>query len=197
MLEQMPTYDTTTLAQLQAEGSGNNAIQFKILPSPQALSDRAVEALLGLHKRTDPNSLFYVRTVQRTDVQGIWGIIHSGLIENFAKGMAVQRGEAINTYQVSIPQDADERAPDTSSSFLGRLIHRKAAATSVYNIRERRMARNANLIVPGQQLIIVDFAPAELVAIYRHFVLRGGAQDTASESTQGRTLSEPTARMSY
>ena len=48
----------------------------------------------------DPDAIFYLRTVKNGDEQGIWGIVHGGLISNFARGVAIRRGEEVNTYQV-------------------------------------------------------------------------------------------------
>ena len=107
--------------------------------------------------------------MQPTDEQGIWGIVQFGLIENFARGMAVRRGEEIETYTVQIPKDADERLDDQSSSFLGRLIDRKTKDSYVYNYRENRMGRNPDTIYPGQEIVIINFEPGELEAIFEHF----------------------------
>ena len=97
------------------------------------------------------------------------GIVQSGLIDNFARGMAVRRGEQIETYTVHIPREADEVRLDRSSSFLGRLIHHKTQESFVYNFREHRMGRNPDRIYPGQEIVIVNFKPVELIGIYKHF----------------------------
>ncbi|NKC10872.1 MAG: hypothetical protein GKR94_01290 [Gammaproteobacteria bacterium] len=177
VLSKLPQYDVTTLEKLRAQTDAAPGTRFEILPHVVEFDETTVEELLGLHNRASGDSVFYIRTVKASDVQGIWGIIHSGLIDNFARGMALQRGTHINTYQVAIPGDADELRADSSSSFLGRLIHRKAAATTIYNFKQGRMSTDADLILPGQQLIIVDFSPSELIAIYQHFVYR--ANDAA------------------
>ena len=119
-------------------------------------------------------SLFYVRTVRDGDEQGIWGIVHDGIIENFARGMAIRRGKEINTYQVEIPSDADEQRADASSSYLGRLIFKKSKASYVYNFNRNRMGRNPDRIFPGQEIVIIDFQPEELIEIYTHFVEQRG-----------------------
>ena len=116
------------------------------------------------------DAIYYVRTVQASDSRGIWGIVVDGLTENFARGIAIRRNQSIDTYQVDIPQQADHRLADQSSSFLGRLIDRKTRDSHVFNFVESRMGRNPDLIFPGQELVIVDFEPQELVAIYRYFV---------------------------
>ena len=93
---------------------------------------------------------------------------------NFAQGMAIRRGKQVNTYKIDIPRDADELLPDQSSSFLGRLIHRKVAESHVYNFKKNRMGRNPDLITPGQEIVIINFEPEELIAIYKHFVTEQG-----------------------
>ena len=95
--------------------------------------------------------------------------VHDGIIGNFARGVAIRRGEEVDTYQVEIPRDADERLGDRSSSFLGQMIHDKTEASWVYNFANERMGRNPDHIVPGQQVVIVKFRPEELIAIYQHF----------------------------
>ena len=115
-----------------------------------------------------------MRTVQSGDGQGIWGIVHHGIIDNFARGVAIRRGEAVNTYRVDIPPDADEVRNDRTSSFLGRLIFDKARESHVYNYRLNRMGQNPDTIFPGQELVIIQFRPQELVSIYRHFVEQQG-----------------------
>lgn len=131
--------------------------------------DPLIAELLRSAGATRPGALYYVRTVRPGDVQGIWGIIQSGLIDNFARGMAVRRGESLERYRVRIPRHADEPLSNSQSSFLGRLIHAKTRATTVYNLAEGRLEKDPDFIKPGQQIVIVDFTPEELTAIYRHF----------------------------
>ena len=122
----------------------------------------------------DEDALYYVRTVRPDDTQGIWGIVHDGIIQNFARGMAIRRGRELNTYQVEIPRNADERLADASSSFLGKLIHQKTTASHVYNFTQNRMGRNPDRIKPGQEIVIIRFQPGELIDIYEHFVAQRG-----------------------
>ena len=136
---------------------------------PYRIEAATLADLLRQHKTENPDTISYLHTVQPTDEQGIWGIVHFGLIENFARGMAVRRGEEIETYTVQIPRDADERLEDRSSSFLGKLIDRKTKDSYVYNFRENRMGRNPDTIYPGQEIVIINFEPGELEAIYEHF----------------------------
>ncbi len=109
-----------------------------------------------------------------TDDQGIWGIIHDGITSNFAQGMAIRRGKELNTYKVDIPRDADELLQDQSSSFLGKLIHKKTADSHVYNLKKNRMGKNPHQITAGQEIVIINCEPEELIGIYKHFVAKQG-----------------------
>ena len=140
-----------------------------VVLQPYRIEAATLADLLRLHETGSPDTISYLHTVQPTDEQGIWGIVHFGLIENFARGMAVRRGEEIETYTVRIPRDADERLEDQSSSFLGKLIDRKTKESYVYNFRENRMGRSPDTIYPGQEIVIINFEPGELEAIYEYF----------------------------
>ena len=140
-----------------------------VITRPYRLEAATLADLLRRQKTENPDSIFYLHTVQPTDEQGIWGIVHFGLIDNFARGMAVRRGEDVETYTVRIPRDADERLYDRSSSFLGKLIDRKTKESYVYNFRDDRMGRSPDRVYPGQEIVIINFQPEELVSIYKHF----------------------------
>ena len=140
-----------------------------VVTQPYRIEAATLADLLQRQKTENPDTIFYLHTVQPTDEQGIWGIVHFGLIENFARGMAVKRGEKLETYTVRIPGDADERLHDQSSSFLGKLIDRKTEESFVYNFRNSRMGRNPDRIYPGQEIVIIHFEPEELISIYKHF----------------------------
>ena len=140
-----------------------------VVTRPYRIEAATLADLLQRQKSENPDTIFYLHTVQPTDEQGIWGIVHFGLIENFARGMAVKRGEKLETYTVRIPGDADERLHDQSSSFLGKLIDRKTEESFVYNFRNSRMGRNPDRIYPGQEIVIIHFEPEELISIYKHF----------------------------
>ena len=140
-----------------------------VVTQPYRIEAATLADLLQRQKTGNPDTIFYVHTVQPADEQGIWGIVQSGLIDNFARGMAVRRGEKSETYTVRIPRDADERLDDQSSSFLGKLIDRKTEESFVYNFRDNRMGRNPDRIFPGQEIVIINFEPEELIAIYTHF----------------------------
>jgi len=141
-----------------------------IVRGRQPLDEATVAELMSGKEKGDADSIYYIRTVRETDTQGIWGIIQYGLIDNFAAGIAIRKGENINTYRVDIPGDADEMGDARTSSFLGRMIHRKAGDTFVYNLDRGRIGQNPDMIHPGQELLIIRFSAEELVAIYKHFV---------------------------
>ena len=144
-------------------------VSLNVATRPHRIGAVTLAELLQRQKAGNPRTIFYLHTVQPTDTQGIWGIVHSSLIDNFARGVAVDRGEAVETYKVRIPSDADERLHDQSSSFLGKLIDRKTKESFVYNYRENRMGRNPDHVHPGQEIVIINFEPEELVSIYRYF----------------------------
>ena len=143
-----------------------------VVRRPYRIEAATLADLLQRKKTENPDTIFYLHTVQHTDEQGIWGIVHYGLIDNFARGVALKRGEKMETYTVQIPRDADERLDDQSSSFLGRLIDYKTKDSFVYNYRDNRMGRNPDRIYPGQEIVIINFEPEELTAIYTHFASR-------------------------
>ncbi len=148
--------------------------ELRIITKPYRLEAATIAELLMREGKYNPDSIFYVRTVRDTDDQGIWGIIHDGIMTNFAQGMAIRRGKELNTYKVDIPRDADELLQDRTSSFLGKLIHRKAAESYVYNFKKNRMGRNPDQVMPGQEIVIINFEPEELIGIYKHFVAKQG-----------------------
>jgi hypothetical protein len=148
--------------------------ELRIIIKPYRLEAATIAELLMREGKYNPDSIFYVRTVRDTDDQGIGGIIHDGIMTNFAQGMAIRRGKEVNTYKVDIPRDADELLQDRTSSFLGKLIHRKAAESYVYNFKKNRMGRNPDQVMPGQEIVIINFEPEELIGIYKHFVAKQG-----------------------
>ncbi len=164
--------EPTTLRELQAAAQESGGALPRVVPGDYGVDFKTVQQLLGLHTASDPNSIYYIRTVQPGDVQGIWGIIQAGLIDNFARGMAIRRGEELSTYRVHIPRLADEPLDDETgrSSFLGQMIYHKMHRSMLYNIKLGRIATRPEEIQPGQQIVIVSFSPNELVSIYRHFV---------------------------
>ncbi len=170
----MEYLEPTTLSELLAQAStglseGWNHM-VRVIKGPYRPEVARVADLLAGIKGVTKDSVFYVHSVRQGDTQGVWGIIHNGLIQNFARGMAIRRGEKLDTYKVHIPKDADEREADNSSSFLGRLIDDKARNSVVYNFRIGRMTRDPDYIAPGNEIVIINFSPEELVNIYKHFL---------------------------
>ena len=165
-------YEITTPRELQLEldQTVQGEALIGLIKKPYRLEAATIAELLIKEKLIDPDSIFYVKTVDHDDDQGIWGIVHQGLISNFARGMAIRRGQQINTYQVEIPPLADETLADHSSSFLGRMISDKTHNSYVYNYRNNRMGRNPHSLYPGQEIVIIKFSPTELIDIYKHFV---------------------------
>ncbi|MFB0506044.1 MAG: hypothetical protein ACETWT_04885 [Thermodesulfobacteriota bacterium] len=115
---------------------------------------------------------FYIHAVTREDVQGIWGIIQHGLLDQFLKGVPVGAEVGVpesNVLTLKIPEDADEPNESGYSSFLGKFLVRKTKESYVYNYRNGRMGKNPDYISPGQELVISRFSKEELVEIYKHF----------------------------
>ncbi|MCI0399704.1 MAG: hypothetical protein L0Y67_02400 [Gammaproteobacteria bacterium] len=174
LVKKVENLEVTTVGELQKDESLMAKPKIKIIRKPYRLETTSVGELLMGELVLGGDTVFYVRSVTEVDNQGIWGIVHHAVIDNFAKGIAIRRGEDVGTYQVEIPKDADERLLDESSSFLGREIDEKTRDSYVYNFNEGRMGRNPDFIYPGQEIVIVGFEPKELVAIYEHFVTRAG-----------------------
>lgn len=116
------------------------------------------------------NSLLYLHRVTKRDKQGLWGIVQSGLIQRFRRGLQLEGlGSPGKTFRVEIPPDADEPLPSGLSSYLGRVLNRKVMTSYVYNFTTDTMGRDPNLIHPGQQLILIEFTQQELRDIYQFF----------------------------
>ena len=161
-------FQVMTLKELLDASAGEDAF-LSVVTRPYRIESATLADLLERQQAENPDSIFYLHTVLPTDDQGIWGIVHFGIIDNFARGMAIRQGKDIETFTVRIPRHADERLPDRSSSFLGLMIDRKTKESYVYNFRNDRMGRNPDRIFPGQELVIINFQPEELMTIYRHF----------------------------
>ena len=161
-------FEVTTLKELLDNEPTLDSL-LRVIKQPYRIETATLADLLQKQMDEDPDSIFYLHTVLPTDDQGIWGIVHFGIIDNFARGVAIRRGERVELYTVRIPRDADERLDDNSSSFLGKLIDEKTKESYVYNFREHRVGRNPDRIYPGQELVIINFKSAELAAIYEHF----------------------------
>jgi hypothetical protein len=174
VVKKIQYFEITTPAELAEDSTLEPDQQIKIITKPYRLEAATIAELLMREGTFDPDSVFYVRTVRSGDDQGIWGIIHDGIVTNFAQGMAIRRGREVNTYKVDIPRDADELLEDDSSSFLGKLIQRKTRESHVYNFKKNRMGRNPDYVIPGQEIVIINFEPEELMSIYKHFVTEQG-----------------------
>jgi hypothetical protein len=167
-------FEITTPGEIARDDTLAPDQELRIITKPYRLEAATIAELLMRDGKYNPDSIFYVRTVRSGDNQGIWGIIHDGIMTNFAQGMAIRRGKEVNTYKIDIPRDADELLQNQSSSFLGKLIHRKAAESHVYNFKKNRMGQNPDQITPGQEIVIINFEPEELIGIYKHFVAEQG-----------------------
>jgi len=183
-------FEQTTTAELSSELKNDDSMKadtvINVITKPHGLEAASMGDLMrtqatetsssstSAQSETTQDGLFYVRTVRPGDSHGIWGIVQEGIIKNFARGMAIRRGLEINTYQVEIPRQADEKISGNSSSFLGRLIFRKSNESYVFNYQNNRMGRNPDQIHPGQEIVIINFKPEELISIYKHFVAQRG-----------------------
>lgn len=116
----------------------------------------------------DATQVYYIHAVNDGDDQGLWGILQTGLTRTFAEGIKL-KGQKDRLY-AEIPEEADEKLSNNTSSFLGKLLQNKVSTTYIYNYRSGILGDNPDLIEPGQQLIIVQFSEAELVRVYNHFI---------------------------
>lgn len=171
--------DISQPEQSQTNAQGNAADQGPLLLTAQselswAGEDGSVAELLDRYGiAREPNQLYYAHRVVEADDQGVWGIVQGGLITRFAEGVAANRGDNQQVYKLLIPKRADERQDDGSSSFLGKVIWHKTTNASVVNTTRGLARPSSELVVPQQDLVIVGFAPEELVAIYQYFAVRG------------------------
>lgn len=116
----------------------------------------------------DKSQVYYIHAVNNGDDQGLWGILQTGLTRTFAEGIKL-KGRSDRLF-AEIPEEADEKLSNNTSSFLGRLLQDKVSTTYIYNYRSGILGDNPDLIEPGQQLIIVQFSETELVRVYNHFI---------------------------
>lgn len=134
----------------------------------RGVEEIAIKDILGDDMVADDN-LLYLHRVTEADRQGLWGIVQSGLIEKFRRGLNIEGLGRQSTVSVIIPPDADEPLPDGFSSFLGKILDGKVNTSYVYNFKTNSMGRDPNLIFPGQQLILISFSPEQLRDIYMYF----------------------------
>jgi hypothetical protein len=129
----------------------------------------ALSELIPANARNS-NALYYIHRVTNKDAQGLWGIIQAGLINKFRQGLQI-KGLKKNKElaQAIIPADADEKLPSGMSSFLGKILDNKVDNSYIYNFHTSVMGRNANLVHPGQQVILIEFSADELTSIYQFF----------------------------
>lgn len=137
----------------------------------RGVQELAIKDILGDDMVSD-NSLLYLHRVTEADRQGLWGIIQTGLIDKFRRGMHIDGLGRQSTVSVTIPADADEPLPDGFSSFLGSILNGKTTTSYVFNFKTHSMGRDPNLIYPGQQLILITFTADELREIYLYFAER-------------------------
>ncbi|NOQ81151.1 MAG: hypothetical protein GQ548_01325 [Methylophaga sp.] len=131
--------------------------------------DIALNDILPADIQSD-DALFYLHRVTDRDVQGLWGIIQSGLIDKFRQGLNLEGiSQNKDLIQTVIPSDADEKLSSGLSSFLGKILNNKVDSSYIYNLETRTMGFDANVIHPGQQLILIHFSPSELKQIYQFF----------------------------
>jgi len=116
------------------------------------------------------NALYYIHRVTKRDIQGLWGIIQTGLIDKFRQGLQLE-GVSLNKdlIQAVIPSDADEKLSSGFSSFLGKILTTKVDTSYIYNLKTKSIGYDANMIHPGQQLVLIHFSPNELQTIYQFF----------------------------
>ncbi len=116
------------------------------------------------------DALFYVHSVTDKDVQGLWGIVQTGLINKFRQGLRIEGiSQNKDRLQAVIPANADEKLPSGLSSFLGSILANKVDSSYIYNLNSHKMGRDSNIIHPGQQLVVIHFTPDELKKIYQFF----------------------------
>ena len=116
------------------------------------------------------DALFYLHRVTENDIQGLWGIIQAGLIDKFRQGLRLNGiGQNKELIQAVIPADADEKLPSGFSSFLGKVLNSKVDNSYIYNFKTQAIGFDANMIHPGQQIVLIHFSPEELAQIYQFF----------------------------
>ncbi len=165
-------YVITTIDELKNNSEIDKDEPLKIIKKPYRETTTSIGELLMTDESIANDDIFYVRNINDSDKAGIWGIVQDGLLQNFAKGIAIKRGENYEKYQIEIPKEADEKLADQTSSFLGKLIYDKSQKSYVYNFEKGKMGRNPNLIYPGSEIVIIQFTQDELIEIYRHFVTK-------------------------
>lgn len=134
-------------------------------------------------KPIERGSYYFMHKVNDSDRQGLWGVVQADLMRRFAEGVAISRGEDKRLYQTLIPEHADEKLASGESSFLGKVLYHKSRQAVVYNTwaGERRFRRD--VILPEQDVVIIDFTREELIGIYQYFVTKAN-QPTGTSKTK-------------
>lgn len=159
--------ETVTLIQM-LDNAANDASQ-NSESAVSAAQQQVVQQQVRQLQQNSDGSLFYVHSVTTDDAQGIWGVVQTGLKDRFARGLGMKRDEQTKIFQVDIPTDADERV-NKRSSFLGKVLHQKVRQSMVYNQKNGKIGVNPDVIFPGQELVIIEFKPDELISIYEYFI---------------------------
>lgn len=121
-------------------------------------------------KISNQSSLYYLHRVTENDVQGLWGIIQTGLIDKFRQGLKLEGiSQNKELIQAVIPPDADEKLSSGLSSFLGKILDKKVDNSYIYNIETQGVGFDATALQSGQQLVLIRFTPDELKQIYQFF----------------------------
>ena len=169
IIEKVEKVIVTTPEELQKTALGPDTPIMVIVEKP---GETLTLSQLLPEERDLGKDTFYVHAVTREDVQGIWGILQHGLMDQFLKGVPMATEEGFPEKKVltlKIPEDADEPHESGYSSFLGTVLVRKTKESYVYNYSKGLMGKNPDRISPGQELVISRFTKKELVEIYKHF----------------------------
>lgn len=145
---------------------GENTPETAVTTSNQELNKVRLQELLD-NPDLSAENIYFIHSVNNADAKGLWGIIQYGLMENFTAGLKFPGEE--KSISIHIPEQADERLDDQSSSFLGHILKKKVDQSYIYNYENGILGEDPNMIKPGQQLVIVSFTRDELVDIYNHF----------------------------
>ena len=172
VIKNVENYVITTIDELKTQSDIDKDAPLKIIKQPYRETTTSIGELLPTDDPISNDDIFYVRNISESDQAGIWGIVQEGLLQNFAKGIAIKRGENYEKYQIDIPKEADEKLADQTSSFLGKLIFDKSQKSYVYNFEKGKMGRNPDLIYPGSEIVIIQFTQDELIEIYKHFITK-------------------------
>lgn len=173
-------YETVTLItekKSRVETSAEGLINLDLNPSQAVMAtikhstqELSIQDILPDDAAPSDNALFYLHRVTERDIQGLWGIIQAGLINKFRQGLSLEGiSQSQDSIQTVIPENADEKLSSGLSSFLGQILSRKVDTSYIYNLKTKGMGTDANVVHPGQQLVLIQFSPLELKQIYQFF----------------------------